>query len=55
VFDRIAEEIRSAYILSYVPPADAKIGSVRRVRVTAANPDLGRLTARTRSGYLAGR
>jgi VWFA-related protein len=55
VFERIAEEIRSAYIIGYVPPPDAKNGSVRRVRVTAANPDLGRLTARTRSGYVAGR
>jgi Ca-activated chloride channel family protein len=54
-FVRIAEEIRSSYILGYVPPADAQHGSFRRTRVTATNPDLGRLTARTRSGYVAGR
>jgi hypothetical protein len=55
VFVWIAEEIRSAVIIGYVPPPDAKCGSVRRIRVTAANPDHGRLTARTQNGYVAGR
>jgi VWFA-related protein len=54
-FVRIAEEIRSAYLLGYPPPADGHAGSFRRVRVQAVNPDLGRLSARTRSGYVAGR
>jgi Ca-activated chloride channel family protein len=54
VFQRIAEEIRSTYLLGYPPPSDAKEGSFRRVRVQATNRFLGRLTARTRSGYVAG-
>jgi Ca-activated chloride channel family protein len=53
VFVRIAEEIRSSYILGYVPPADAKQGRFRHTKVTAIYPDLGRLQVRTRSGYVA--
>jgi VWFA-related protein len=47
----IAHQIRSQYTIAYAPQNQALDGSFRRIRVTAGP---GRLSVRTRRGYLAG-
>jgi Ca-activated chloride channel family protein len=49
----IAADIRSQYTLGYVPGSPNRDGGYRSIRVSVHAPDLGRLTIRTRSGYLA--
>jgi Ca-activated chloride channel family protein len=51
VFQRIAQEIRTSYVLGYVPPDAPRNGEFRRVRVTVTAQGRRGLTARTRSGY----
>jgi Ca-activated chloride channel family protein len=47
----IARQIRNQYTVAYEPTNQALDGSYRTIRVTVAGP--GRLTVRTRAGYLA--
>ncbi len=49
----IAADIRSQYTLGYVPSGRHGGGSYHNIRVSVHAPDRGRLTVRTRSGYLA--
>ncbi|NLT66591.1 MAG: VWA domain-containing protein, partial [Acidobacteria bacterium] len=49
----IATDIRSQYTLGYVPTNQKKDGVYREIKVTVNAPNAGRLTVRTRSGYLA--
>lgn len=50
----IAGDLRSQYTLGYVPPARTGGRAFRRVTVRVVAPGRGRLTVRTRPGYLAG-
>jgi VWFA-related protein len=50
----IAEDIRTQYTLGYVSSFTAKPGTYRNIRVVAKAPDSGKLTVRTRAGYVAG-
>ena len=47
----IAQDIRSAYTISYVPTNTAHDGRFRRVRVMVRGPERGDLRVRTRQGY----
>ena len=49
--DRVGREMRSYYVVGYVPPR-ADDGRFRSVKVTVKAPGA---TARTKKGYLAGR
>jgi VWFA-related protein len=48
---RIAKEIRARYTVGYSPRADNGTGPQRQLRVRAADPGHGRLTAHTRGSY----
>jgi VWFA-related protein len=50
--DQIAREIRSGYVIGYVPAALSP--GHHAVRVDVRSPDRRRLTARARSGYVSG-
>ncbi|HOC17813.1 MAG TPA: VWA domain-containing protein [Vicinamibacterales bacterium] len=50
VYDRIAEELASQYVLGYVSKNSKRDGAWRRVVVRVARPDL---RARTKQGYFA--
>ncbi len=49
----IASEIRHQYTIGYVSSNPARSGGYRSIRVTARSPGKGKLTVRTRAGYLA--
>jgi len=49
---QIAHDIRNQYTLGYVSTNTARTGVVRGIRVTATAPGRGKLTVRTRSGYI---
>jgi VWFA-related protein len=49
---RIAHDIRSQYTLAYLPTNTAVDGSYRTIQVKAADPSLGPLSVRTRTGYI---
>jgi Ca-activated chloride channel family protein len=49
--ERIAHEIRSGYMVGYVPPD--RDGAYHRVRVEVSGSDARRLRVRTRPGYFA--
>jgi VWFA-related protein len=51
-FVRIATELRSGYMIGFVPPETTN-GGFRSVRVVADPGDDRRLTVRTRAGYYA--
>ncbi len=51
--DGIAHDIRNQYTIGYVSTNDKRDDSYRRVRVAARSKDYGRLSVRTRSGYIA--
>lgn len=53
VCKRIATDIRSQYMLGYIPKNQEKDGNYRKIKVSVEASDRGRLTVRTRSGYLA--
>jgi VWFA-related protein len=50
--NQIAREIRSGYLIGYVPEAAA--GGYRGVRVEVRTPDRKKLAVRARTGYVAG-
>lgn len=50
VYDRIAEELASQYVLGYVSKNNKRDGAWRRIVVRVARPDA---TARTKQGYFA--
>jgi VWFA-related protein len=52
--ERIAHDIRNQYILGYVSTNHLRNGAYRALRVVAKSPDHGRLSVRTRTGYIAG-
>ncbi len=54
ICERIARDIRHQYTIGYVASGDAKPGTYRTVRVVARSTGKGRLSVRTRSGYIAG-
>lgn len=54
ICNRIAQDIRSQYMVGYYPKNDAKNGAFRRVKVELTGvKDKGELTVRTRPGYYA--
>ena len=54
ICERIARDIRHQYTIGYVPSNPAPDGTYRAIRVLARAKGHGRLSVRTRSGYLAG-
>lgn len=54
VLERIARDIRSSYTIGYVPPAGARPGTPRSVRVHVSPPDGRKLSVRSRSAYVSG-
>lgn len=52
--ERIARDIRTQYIIGYVPANAARNGAYRAIRVAARAPGQGKLLVRTRAGYIAG-
>lgn len=52
--ERIARDIRHQYIIGYVPSNPARDGSYRAIRVLARTNGQGKLSVRTRTGYIAG-
>jgi VWFA-related protein len=54
VCERIAHDIRHQYTIGYVPSVPARDGSYRAIRVVARTKNEGKLSVRTRTGYIAG-
>jgi VWFA-related protein len=54
ICERIARDIRHQYTIGYVPVNPARDGSYRAIRVLARTKDQGKLSVRTRTGYIAG-
>jgi len=54
ISERIARDIRHQYTIGYVPINPARDGAYRTIRVLARAPGHGRLSVRTRTGYIAG-
>jgi Ca-activated chloride channel homolog len=54
VCERIARDIRHQYTIGYVPSNPARDGTYRAIRVVARAKRHGRLSVRTRTGYIAG-
>jgi Ca-activated chloride channel homolog len=54
ICDRIAGDIRHQYTFGYVPGNRARDGSYRAIRVLARTKGQGKLSVRTRTGYVAG-
>jgi len=52
--ERIARDIRNQYIIGYAPSNPAPDGSYRSIRVLARTNGQGKLSVRTRTGYIAG-
>ncbi len=52
--ETVAQEIRQAYVLGFVPHASPHDGTHHRLKVSVAAPDGRRLQVRTRQMYLAG-
>lgn len=53
ICERIARDIRHQYIIGYVPGNPARDGSYRAIRVLARTKGQGKLSVRTRTGYIA--
>jgi VWFA-related protein len=53
ICERIAHDIRNQYTLGYVPTAAAQPGVLRKIRVVVRAEGSGKLSVRTRSGYIA--
>jgi Ca-activated chloride channel homolog len=53
ICERIAREIRSQYTLGYVAGAAGRPGAFRNVKATAVSAGYGKLSVRTRAGYIA--
>ena len=54
ICERIARDIRHQYTFGYVPSNPARDGSYRAIRVLARTKGHGKLSVRTRTGYIAG-
>ena len=54
ICERIARDIRHQYTIGYVASSTAKPGAWRAIRVAARAAGKGKLSVRTRSGYIAG-
>jgi Ca-activated chloride channel family protein len=54
ICERIARDIRHQYTIGYVPANPARDGAFRAIRVFARTKDHGKLSVRTRTGYIAG-
>jgi VWFA-related protein len=54
ISERIARDIRHQYTFGYVPGNPARDGSYRGIRVVARTKAQGKLSVRTRTGYIAG-
>ena len=54
ICERIARDIRHQYTFGYAPGNPARDGSYRAIRVLARTKGQGKLSVRTRTGYLAG-
>jgi VWFA-related protein len=54
ICERIARDIRHQYTIGYVPNHPAHDGSYRAIRVVAHTKGQGKLSVRTRTGYIAG-
>jgi Ca-activated chloride channel homolog len=54
ISERIARDIRHQYSIGYVPVNPAKDGSYRAIRLVARSKSQGKLSVRTRTGYIAG-
>jgi len=52
ICERIARDIRNQYTIGYVPTMAKRDGVYRAVRVTVHAPDHGKLSVRTRAGYI---
>ncbi len=50
----IAQDIRNQYVIGYVSTNSVRNGAYRAMRVVAKAPDHGKLSVRTRAGYIAG-
>ncbi len=53
ICERIAHDIRNQYTLAYVPTNRKRDGTYRAIQVKASVPGRGRLSVRTRTGYVA--
>jgi Ca-activated chloride channel family protein len=53
ICEGIARDIRNQYTIGYVPTNPARNNSYRAIRVVAQAKDHGKLSVRTRSGYIA--
>lgn len=53
ICERIARDIRHQYTIGYVPSDAARDGSYRAIRVVARTKGQGKLSVRTRTGYIA--
>jgi VWFA-related protein len=54
ICERIARDIRHQYTIGYAPSNPARDGSYRAIRVLARTNGQGKLSVRTRTGYIAG-
>jgi VWFA-related protein len=54
ICERIARNIRHQYTIGYAPANPARDGAYRSVRVVARAKGRGKLSVRTRTGYIAG-
>jgi VWFA-related protein len=54
ICERIARDIRHQYTIGYIPSNLARDGGYRAIRVLARDKGHGRLSVRTRTGYIAG-
>ena len=54
ICERIARDIRHQYTFGYAPSNPARDGSYRAIRVLARSNGPGKLSVRTRKGYIAG-
>jgi VWFA-related protein len=54
ICERIARDIRHQYTIGYIPGNPARDGSYRAIRVVARTKSEGKLSVRTRTGYIAG-
>lgn len=54
ICEQIARDIRTQYAIGYVPASAAQPGSYRSIRVVATAAGQGKLSVRTRTGYIAG-
>ncbi len=52
--ERIARDIRHQYVIGYIPSNPAGDGSLRAIRVVVRAKGQGKLSVRTRTGYIAG-